>query len=205
MATDWQFGGMVTLGVLTLHAVPAAAEVRATTHEIHIFAGKLFGDDLTDTGISGRRPELDDDTFHGFRYGYNITDAWGVEASVDFSPTSATGVEGGDIDLDLTTLDVDAIWHFNTDTRWAPYLLAGAGYAWADLDGPITGSVNGRDASVDDDSGFTLNAGGGVKFFATGQFMIRFGARYRYLDTLTDKLDDSLNTYEATLGIGWRF
>lgn len=53
--------------------------------------------------------------------------------------------------------------------------------------------------------GFTLNAGGGVKFFATGQFMIRFGARYRYLDTLTDKLDDSLNTYEATLGIGWRF
>jgi hypothetical protein len=35
--------------------------------------------------------------------------------------------------------------------------------------------------------------------------MIRFGARYRYLDTLTDKLDDSLNTYEATLGIGWRF
>lgn len=77
MATDWQFGGMVTLGVLTLHAVPAAADVRASTHEIHIFAGKLFGDDLTDTGISGRRPELDDDTFHGFRYGYNITDAMG--------------------------------------------------------------------------------------------------------------------------------
>jgi opacity protein-like surface antigen len=65
--------------------------------------------------------------------------------------------------------------------------------------------VNGQPVSIDDDSGFTLNAGAGVKYFATDRFMIRFDARYRYMDKLVDNFDDSLGGVETTLSVGWKF
>ena len=79
---------------------------------------------------------------------------------------------GHDIDLDLSTLDVDAVYHFNTGTRFVPYVLAGAGYARADLDSPITGTVNGQPVSIDDDGGFTLNAGVGAKYLVNDRFLL---------------------------------
>jgi opacity protein-like surface antigen len=86
-----------------------------------------------------------------------------------------------------------------------PYVLAGVGYATADLDDPIPGTVNGQPVSIEDDGGFTLNAGVGAKYFATDRVLVRLDLRYRYLDGVVDNLDDSLNTFETTLGLGWRF
>jgi len=111
----------------------------------------------------------------------------------------------GDVDLDITTVDLDAVWHWNTNTRFVPYLLAGVGYASADLDRPIQGLVSGQPVSIDDDSGFTLNAGIGAKYYATDRFSIWAEGRYRYVDGLVDAFDDSLNTFEPTLGVGWQF
>jgi outer membrane beta-barrel protein len=197
--------GLAAVGALVLSAAPAAAQVQSGSQEVHAYGGELFGDDLTDTTISGRTPKLDDDVTYGLRYGYNFTDTWGIELSLGQSANSATGLASGDVDLDLTTVDVDAVWHFNSGSRFVPYAVAGVGYASADLDAPLRGTVNGGPVAIGDDSGFTANAGVGAKYFATDRFLVRLEARYRYLDGVLDNFDDSLNTVETTLGVGWSF
>ena len=197
--------GIAALGALTLNALPAAAQVKAGSQEVDAYAGALFGDDLTDVRISGRQPKLDDDLTFGFRYGYNFTDAWGIEAALGYSPNKVKGLAAGDVDLDLWTLDVDMIYHFNNFGRFVPYVLAGAGYASASLDHDLTGTVNGQPVSIRDDDGFTLNAGIGAKYYATDRVLFRLEGRYRYLDKLVDHFDHSLNTFETTLGVGYQF
>jgi outer membrane beta-barrel protein len=198
--------GLAALGALAINAAPAMAQVTAGSQEVHAYAGEAFGDDLTDRGISGRVPEVDDDLTYGLRYGYNFTDAWGLELSLGQTNTSVTGLPGRDTDLDLTTFDVDAIYHFNPSGRFVPYVVAGLGYASADLDRPIIGTVSGfGPARIDDDNGFTANAGVGAKYFLTDTVSLRLDARYRYLDKVVDRFDDSLNTFETTFGIGFKF
>ena len=197
--------GLAAFAALALNAAPAAAQVQAGSQEVHAYGGEFFGDDLTSTKVSGRTPKLDDDVTYGIRYGYNFTNAWGIELSLGQSATAVKKLVGGNLDLDLTTVDVDAVWHFDTGSQWVPYVVAGVGYASADLDRPILGTVNGRAVAIDDDKGFTFNAGVGTKYFVTDSFLVRLEARYRYLDGVVDRFDDSLNTFETTLGVGWRF
>lgn len=197
--------GLAVVGALALNTAPAVAQVESGTQEVHAYGGELFGDDLTDTRISGRTPKLDDDVTYGVRYGYNFTNNWGIELSLGRTGSSVTGLVGRDIDLDLTTLDVDAIWHFNTGSQLVPYVVAGLGYASADLDAPIVGLANGAPVRINDDEGFTANAGAGLKYYVNDRFLVRLEARYRYLDGVVDKFDDSLNTVETTLGVGWKF
>jgi opacity protein-like surface antigen len=200
-----KLAGVAAVGVLGLQAVPALAQ-DAGKQEVSVYAGALFGDDVTDRRISGQQPKLDDDFTYGLRYGYNLTDQLGLELSVGQSPNSVKNVPGGDIDLDLTTFDVDAVWNFRNSTRLYPYVFAGVGYAIADLDHRINGTVGlNQPVSITDDNGFTLNAGVGARYDATDHFFVRAEARYRYLDKVVDHFDDSLNTVETTLGVGYRF
>ncbi len=197
--------GLALAGVLSLGAAPAIAEIEAGSHEAHVYAGQVFGDDLTDTAISGQTPEIDDDVVYGLRYGYNISESWGIETSLSLNPNSVTGLTGGDIDIDLSTIDINAMWHINPQSRFVPYLTAGVGYAQADLDRPIEGTVDGQPVSIRDDSGFTLNAGAGAQYFVNDRFMIRLDARYRYMDKVVDRFSESPGFVETTLGAGWRF
>src|SRR5690606_21729202 len=119
------------------------------------------------------------DVTYGLRYGYNFTDNWGLEMSLGRTNSALTGLSGRDIDLDLTTFDVDAVYHFNPSGTFVPYVLAGVGYASADLDRPITGTVSGAGpVRINDDNGFTLNAGVGAKYFVTDKVSLRLDARY---------------------------
>ncbi len=199
--------GVAALAMVGLgYSSPAKAQVEARTHELHAYAGYLFGDDLTDTQISGATPELDGDFTAGVRYVYNFNEALGFDASFGYSPNAATGLAtGGDIDLDIMTLDLDAVWNFMPGGQLVPYVLGGVGYASADLDRPITGLVNGLPVQIDDDDGFTFNAGVGMKYFFSESVQLRVEARYRYMDALVDNFDDSLNTFEATIGAGMTF
>lgn len=197
--------GLAALGALLINALPASAQVHAGSQEVDAYAGALFGDDLTDVRISGQRPKLDDDVTFGLRYGYNFTDAWGIEAALGYNPNKVTGLAGGDVDLDLTTFDVDAVYNFNPSGRLVPYVLAGAGYASANLDHDLVGFVNAQPVTISDDEGFTANAGIGAKFFATDKLLFRLEGRYRYLDKVIDHFDHSLNTFETTLGVGYQF
>jgi outer membrane beta-barrel protein len=205
MKMEWKLVGLSAIAALGIHAAPASAQVQEGTQEVDIYGGELFGDKLTDRAVSGTTPELDDDVTYGLRYAYNVTNSFGIEASLGNAASSATKLAGPDIDLDLTTLDLDAVWNIDTGSKLVPYVLAGAGYAKANLDRPITGTVNGQAVSLDDDEGFTLNAGVGAKYFVTDNVQVRLEARYRYVDAVLDNLDDSLNTFETTLGVGWQF
>jgi outer membrane beta-barrel protein len=205
MNKRWKLIGLATLGATALVNAPANAQVEGRTQEISAYGGQLFGDKLTDTHVSGQRPELDDDFTYGFRYAFNLTPKLALEASVGETLTSATKLAGNDIDLDLSTLDLDAVWHFNPGDRVVAYALGGVGYARANLDEPITGTVNGQPVSIDDDQGFTLNAGAGAKFYVNDRFLVRLEARYRYLDGVLESHDEALNTVETTLGVAWQF
>lgn len=202
---EWKMAGLSAIAALAIQAAPASAQVQAGTQEVDVYGGELFGDTITDREVSGAKPELDDDITYGVRYGYNFTNSFALEASLGNATSSVTKLAGPDIDLDLTTLDLDAVWNFDTGSKLVPYVLAGAGYAKADLDRPITGTVNGQPVSLDDDEGFTLNAGVGAKYFVSDNVLLRLEARYRYVDAVLDDLDDSLNTVETTLGVAWQF
>jgi outer membrane beta-barrel protein len=198
--------GLAAVGALAGNASPALAQVGAGTQEIHVYVGEAFGDELTDRMVSGRMPELDDDVTFGVRYGYNFTDAWGLELALGRTNTSVTKLASRDIDLDLTTFDVDGIYHFNAGESFAPYVLAGVGYVNGDLDRPIIGTAPGVGAvRINDDNGFTFNAGVGAKWFVSDVVSLRVDLRYRYLDKVVDRLDDSLNTFETTVGVGFTF
>lgn len=198
--------GFAAAGVLAGNAMPAMAQIAASSQEVHIYVGEAFGDQLTDRMVSGRSPELDDDVTFGVRYGYNFTEAWGIDLSLGRTNTAVTKLAGRDIDFDLTTFDVDGIYHFNASEPFVPYVLAGIGYVNGDLDRPITGTAAGVGAvRINDDNGFTLNAGVGAKWFVSEQVSLRLDLRYRYLDKVVDRLDDSLNTFETTVGVGFKF
>jgi outer membrane beta-barrel protein len=199
-----RLAGVAAVGVVALQAVPALAQ-EAGKQEVSVYAGALFGDDLTSQAISGRTPKLDDSFTYGLRYGYNFTDQLAIEASLGESPSKVKNLTGGDIDLDLTTFDVDAVWNFRNGTRFTPYAFAGVGYAFADLDRSILGTVGATPVSIKDDDGFTLNAGLGARYQATDHLFLKAEARYRYLDKVVDRFDDSLNTVETTLGVGYQF
>jgi len=197
--------GLASLGAAALVSAPAFAQVEARSQEVSAYAGQLFGDKLTDTAVSGQVPELDDDVTYGFRYAYNLTPNLALEAAVGETLSSVTRLAGGDIDLDLTTIDLDAVWHFNPGDRVVAYALGGVGYARANLDDPIIGLVNGQPTSIDDDAGFTANAGLGAKFYVNDRVSVRLEAKYRYLDGVLDSHEESLDTVETTLGVAWQF
>jgi len=196
--------GLAAMVALSVRGA-AEAQEQARTHSVEVYAGELFGDNLTDTPISGRTPRLNDDVTFGARYNFNITDTWGIQLSTGYTPTRAARVTGGSNNLDLTTVDLDAVWNITPQYPMVLYALAGAGYAWANLDRPISGVIDGQPVTLRDSNGFTANVGLGAKYYMTRSLFLDLGARYRYLDRLVSGSNQNLSTTETTLGIGWRF
>jgi opacity protein-like surface antigen len=207
MNTKLAVFGMAALGMAALHGAPAAAQERSSTQEIQVYAGEMFGlgDHMTETPISGRTPILDDNATFGARYTYNFTDTWGVQLSAGHSPGRASYVPSGNSDLGLTTVDVDAVWTFSRFYPIVGYTVAGMGYAWANLDRTIQGTVYGRPTSISDSNGYTANAGIGAKYYLTNNLFLDAEGRYRYLNRILNNYGQGMNTVETTLGVGWKF
>jgi len=197
--------GLAPLIALALYGAPAVAEDQAHTQSVEIYGGEMFGDNLTDAPVSGRTPRLNDNAVVGARYNYNFTDVWGVQLSGGYSPNRAARVARGKDNLGLTTVDLDAVWNITPHLPIVGYLLAGAGYAWANLDSPITGDINGRPVVLRDSNGFTANVGLGAKYYVMTNLYVNAEVRYRYLNRLVSDSNQNLNTTETTVGIGWRF
>ena len=201
----YAMAGAVLIAASALQGAPALAQEQPRAQSVEIFGGELFGDKLTDTPVSGRNPRLNDDALAGLRYNYNFTEMWGVQLSSGYSWSRASRVQVGENKLGLTTVDLDAVWNITPQFPFVAYVLAGAGYARANLDAPITGVSNGRAVALTEGNGFTANAGIGVKYYVSGNLYVDALARYRYLDRLVSASNQHMNTSEATLGIGWRF
>jgi outer membrane beta-barrel protein len=197
--------GLVAIIAVMLRAPPALADEQAGTQSIQIYGGELFGDNLTDAPVSGSIPRLNDNATFGARYNYSITDMWGIQLAGGYSPTRAARVTSGSNNLRFTTVDLDAVWNITPQYPVVAYVLAGGGYAWANLDRPIEGLINGRSVVLTGSNGFTANVGIGAKYYTTNHVFIDLQARYRYLNRLVNNSNQNLNSAETTLGIGWRF
>jgi opacity protein-like surface antigen len=201
---------LVVAGAISLHGSLATAQTWNPSQEVQVYGGEIFGDRLTETPISGSTPRANDSATVGGRYNYNFNDTFGVQLSAGFTPGFAAHVASGNSDLNITTVDLDAVWNILPDFRFyghkiVPYTVIGVGYAWADLNHSITGTVAGRQVLVTDSNGYTANAGLGAKYFVTDNLFVDFNGRYRYFSKLVNNFGQGMNTAETSLGVGWRF
>lgn len=195
--------GLTTFSALASHAAPALADEQIT-QEVQVYGGEIFGDRLTETPISAATPRLNDTATVGARYNYGFTENWGVQVSAGYSPAHAGHVPGGDINLGLTTVDVDGVFSLPLGYNIVPYAELGAGYAWAKMD-DFLGSASTAPQSFTDSNGYTANVGLGVKYYVMNNLFVDLDARYRYYSKLVSPYGQGLNTSETTVGVGWRF
>ncbi len=153
----------------------------------HVFEG----DQRTDNGIS-----------YGLGFGYNVTKHWAVEADLRYTPTDTDIPGRSDEDVNVWVGSLNALYHFNPDGPFVPYLVAGFGGMVFDVD-----EVGNRD----DDEDFMLNAGAGFKYFFADDLAFRFDARYvadLHSDRDYDQSPDSDNLDHnliAMAGLVWQF
>jgi outer membrane protein W len=201
---------LATLGVAALHASRAHAQSRAGSQDLQFYSGEIFGGRLTETPLSGSYPLLNDDATFGGRYTYDFTDQWAAQLSAGYSPSRAAHIVGGDINLGLTTVDLDVLWNITPGFTFGghtlmPYTEVGVGYAWSNLDRPLYGVIGTTPVTLTDSNGYTGNVGVGAKYYLTSHFFVDFDTRYRYLSRLIDNDGRDLNTDETTLSLGYRF
>jgi len=196
--------GLLTISLGALAAEPAAAG----SQDVQVYVGEIFGDRLTQPLLWGTTPRLDDSVTFGGRYTYNFMREFGLQLSAGYTPSRATHVAGGDSNLGLTTLDLDAVWYVIPEYalfghRFSAYAVAGAGYAWANLDHPLYGFAAAR--PLTDSDGYTANAGLGAKYYLHDNFFLDLDGRYRYVSRVISDYGQGLNSAETTLSLGYQF
>jgi OOP family OmpA-OmpF porin len=146
--------------------------------------------------------KIDDDMAYGLGFGYNLTKRVAIELDFRYTPTNIDipGFRGKDVEV--WTGSVNALYHFNPDGPFVPYLAAGFGGMIFEVD-----DVGGRDSDED----FMLNAGAGFKYFFSDNLALRFDARY-IADQHSDRnfeqrpsSDDLDHNVMLMAGLTWQF
>lgn len=160
---------------LAISAAPSAvAEIKPGSASIVLGVDNLNIDDdrNLDSGIA----------LH-LLFGYSFSQSWGVEAGVrKGSFDSSTGMG----DSDATVAHIDALYHFNGDGSWVPFLSTGVG------------STSYNNGSLNQRSEF-LSVGAGLKWYITENFMWRSDIRAQ-VHVNASTTDWSLGT-----GLGYQF
>lgn len=122
-------GMMILIGAMGFTGTVSAGGISAGTSEIGLQVGSLIGDDLTDTTVSGKTPELDDDVVVGLSYEYHLLSNVGLEGRLVWNGNQVTDTPTGDIDMDVWFLDLNGLYYFNQEDPAVFYLTAGLGWA----------------------------------------------------------------------------
>ena len=117
---------LLIAGISILFSGTALAENRSTAFTLTPMAGYH----MIDGGM-----DLDDEAAFGLALGYNINRNWGVEADFRYTPTQTNLSGVSDRDVDIWTLGLGALYHFQPEQDLNPYLSFGAGGMVYDLDG----------------------------------------------------------------------
>jgi opacity protein-like surface antigen len=202
----------LALTAVALGAVAHSPLVQAQgiSQEVEVYGGAAFGDDLVDKPAAGRAIQLDDAAKFGTRYTIYPHERFGLQLAAGAAPARIRYAQGGDVDVDVYTVDANLLVNLTPQLqvgghKLSTYAVIGAGYAWADADDAIVGVVGSTPATLDDDGGFTANAGLGAKLFLSDAVYVGLDARYRYIDKLLKTDGKELNTVETTLSVGFRF
>ena len=151
----------------------------------HVFEG----DQNTDDAFSG-----------GFALGYNVTKHWAAEIDLHYTPTETDMFGPADVDVDVWTFGMNALYHFNPEGTLVPYVTAGFG-----------GMVFSADNSFEDKD-YMMNWGVGAKYFVSKDMALRLEARHvidlhsdRDWDRDSTDSDKTDNNLLALAGLYWQF
>lgn len=199
-----------TTAAIGIGTVSQQAFATEPAHELEVYAGASFGDRIADRPATGSALRLDDDATFGARYTFRTGSRLGLQLAGGITPTTIQHTQGGDTDVDVYTVDANLLYDLTPGLvlggrKVQTYAVIGAGYAWADADGPIIGTVGSGVRTLEDDGGFTANAGLGARLFFTDSVYAGIDARYRYIDKLVKTDGRELGNVETTLSIGYRF
>ncbi len=155
----------------------AQAQLRAGTVEVNPYAGYLFGGDFGDASVEFTpfNVGVDDDAVYGGRLGFNVSSLFEFELEYAYFKTTFQ-LDPDDVfvpvqglgDLKIQYFMGYATFNFGT-SRLVPYFTIGAGAA--NLDPEI------QDFETVSDTRFTAAIGGGIKYFFTPNFALRFDGR----------------------------
>jgi opacity protein-like surface antigen len=112
--------------------------------------------------------------------------------------TSSSFVDIGDSTATYNVVDMNMRFDVFARQQIRPYLLAGIGFTWIDIDDSSTDGFTYDDETF---SGFALNAGAGIAYYMLPQWALTAGIVYRWnwYDSVESKdLDDDLK--ERALG-----
>lgn len=166
-----KIAGIATCAVL-LQAGAALADNRAETITFAPYVGGY---------TFQSKQHLETGPAFGFRFGYNLTDNWALEAVVDYVKTEPTANKDN---IGMLRYGGDILYNFMPKSSLVPYLAAGVG------------GVNFSGAGMPDYTRAIFNYGGGVKWFIKDDFALRAdvrGLNYSYGEVYTN--------VEYTLGL----
>ncbi len=196
--------------ILSFISLPLSAQVKDKSQELGLAAGGMMGDDLTKDGVL----HLGDKGGVSLRYSYNLSQTFALEGNLFYSPNytkvnadpttdlssrewAGSGFNLNDskeeLDAHFGAVDLNGIFYINPESNEVVYISAGPGIATASID-----------RTNSDNKSITGNAATGVKFYFAENAIFRVEGKYRYVDKLIDG-GDSMNLFEATMGVSWEF
>lgn len=182
------FGLMATIFIVLLAGMAQAGQREGAFSVSPMVGYHVFdGDQNTDDAIIG-----------GFSLGYNVSKRWAAELEVRYTPTE-TDLKGvSDEDIDVYSIGMNALYHFNPDGPFVPYVSAGFGGMYYSVDG------------YNDDTDYMMNWGVGAKYFISEDTALRMDLRH-VLDYHSDREWDRAqgdqldHNFLATAGLYWQF
>ena len=136
-----------------------AGSALAENRENAVTLTPMVGYHVIDGGM-----DLDNQAAFGFALGYNFTKNWGIEGDVRYTPTQT---DPGNQDVNIWTLALGALYHFQPEQNLNPYLTVGGGGLVYDIDG-----------SSSNDEDYMGYWGGGVKYTLNDYTALRLDLRH---------------------------
>jgi OOP family OmpA-OmpF porin len=141
--------------------------------------------------------KTDDGVFGGLSLGYNINKRWAAELEFRYTDTESED-QNPNQDIEIWSVGMNALYHFNPDGPFVPYVSAGFGVMYFDS----------GDLGTDDD--YMMNWGVGGKYFFQDDLALRGDLRH-VVDFHSDRAydqgsgDDVDHNYLASIGLYWQF
>lgn len=179
---------------------------------VHNSIGGDFNDTryyYDDQGINYSVPNVDDGMGFGLTLGYRL-ERFAVELTYQRvgHDTYSTFAGIGDEDSYYNVVDLNVKVDVLARGRVRPFVLAGIGAPWYDLENART--TDGIEFSDETFVGFSLNAGGGLAVYITPRWFINATAMYRWqefkqVDNLELSVDTRADGVNLSVGLAYTF
>lgn len=114
--------------LLALSVLLASGSALAENRAGAVTLTPMVGYHVFDGGLG-----LDNGMAFGLALGYNATPHCSIEGDVRFTPSDSEGP--GSVDVDVWTVSLGGLYHFNPTSAYNPYLTAGLGLVAYQVDG----------------------------------------------------------------------